>query len=564
MGYLDEVRNTTGQTPGSVIYQVPLVPLSLLMQKGMSPTGPYIIDGQASTGERDQDGEVIMQAGVDFDMFKQHGKINWNHDTTDVTRPSSYVGTVLKIYHDDNGNIHVRASLFQNHPGAEEIINLFKDMSTASPDPYLGYSVEMQKIQRDPRNRLIIRKCTMTGLAITCIPCNPSVRVRIVTPTQKEIEVYSTNKSCVFTPYWEGKSIKKSITQNPNFMNTENVDPAAQAIIDAVLKAAPSNGEKSVYNNNIEGQPVGSPSAPPPDGAQTGGDKRPVGQTTPNSIGDGSQGTSPPADKTPRKSSSKSVTLTQEEIASIAQKAIESYVKNAKEKEDMEKEKEKDKKAKPDDEDDKDPKKEKEKSTTSDVTVLSSTEQYAQDANAGKIDAAQVKAIQEAEEKKQEAMKQLGVQEAKHKSNLSNKEVGLDPRADITYETIFDPEVIDRIEGDASYNFNDGGFAAKEFGTVLARTLDLDPEGYANPFDADALSQTARKFVNDYGPSVSVFTMPIDEDIAVSHDQQHLIRKFLRKICNRRVFVAPACSTEEILKQQQVRSYRNGVSDTFR
>lgn len=52
---------------------------ALLKAEAKGETKVYPFVGQASTADKDREGEILLQKGLNFAPFKEHGEFNWNH-----------------------------------------------------------------------------------------------------------------------------------------------------------------------------------------------------------------------------------------------------------------------------------------------------------------------------------------------------------------------------------------------------------------------------------------------------------------------------------------------------
>lgn len=146
-------------------------------REGKQPKAKWRIEGIASTEHEDQQGDTILQDGVDWSAFLKRGFINDDHgEGVDAILgyPVAVKPTTVK---DGNRTIkatHVVGYLF-DLPKVAERVRLAEAMQ--GTDRQMGFSVEGPKPERDPRDPKVIRKAQVHHLALTPWPVNPHAAV---------------------------------------------------------------------------------------------------------------------------------------------------------------------------------------------------------------------------------------------------------------------------------------------------------------------------------------------------------------------------------------------------
>ena len=533
---IKHILNLPNRDQSTIVYQVPFSRVNLIETKGMPERGPYVVDGVASTGKSDQDGERIIQSGIDYTMFKQHGMLNWNHSTTYDASPTDYIGRVKNVYYNAAGDLCVRAVLFDDSAGGSKVLDLFRKVGRTTEDPYLGYSIEMTALQRDPINNKIIRNCTLVGLAITVIPCNPTVRVRIVTPTKAELRTYAPSKSCILQPYWDGKAQKKSITLNQiNTMSTTDKTQQGTSLLNSIIGSTTTN-----KNSDVNGTPFESGMSAPPETSNASGNPPLPGVISETGLPDltTGQGVEKSTDST---ESAKNTNISQEQYKALMD-SIQELKAAGKKKPKDDKE---DPKAKPGS--GKDPMNgkgdktsenaESEKSSDAATPQTSEVQDYKDAATSDTPDPNAMKALAEAEALKQQSMEETLNQQ------YDDYEVGVHPVNDATRGTMFHPERIKRMGENPIFNFNDGGVTAKQLSDVVIRALKGDPNGH--------VYRVTKDFVDGIGNYMDVFSLPLDEHIGISPEVGKQIENFVSRLTNRRILISKSCLTTEVVKQNR-------------
>lgn len=137
------------------------------------------IGGIISTDSVDQQGDVIMQEGMDFSYFLDKGWFNYEHKQgadNILGAPTS----VEPIKVDGKRATRVEGYLLNDRPKAREIIDTARAIQRANLPRTLGFSVEGQVIERDTENPRMITKCKILNVAITSAPVNPDARLEVI------------------------------------------------------------------------------------------------------------------------------------------------------------------------------------------------------------------------------------------------------------------------------------------------------------------------------------------------------------------------------------------------
>lgn len=151
------------------------------------------IAGVISTEEQDQQGETIIQRGIDFSYFLEKGYFNDHHDKSIggiVGYPES-----LRVYRRGetlpNGEV-ARANLtwcegrlLENDPRADAIWN--KSQALAGTDRQLGFSIEGNARARSEDGKTIL-KSVVTHCAITHKPVNAGTTASVFLKALVDVE----------------------------------------------------------------------------------------------------------------------------------------------------------------------------------------------------------------------------------------------------------------------------------------------------------------------------------------------------------------------------------------
>lgn len=163
--------------------------------------GRRIIRGYASTESMDQDGEIILQSGIDFSPLLKSGYLNYDHygkclscgtvydrgtcpKCQSKTRMPMIIGVPTHASIRDKG-LWVEGELFKGDAATSDQMRFADEMwemgmaLQKSGQRSLCYSVEGGIIARDPSNPKKISKSIVRHLAVTHKPVNPDATVEL-------------------------------------------------------------------------------------------------------------------------------------------------------------------------------------------------------------------------------------------------------------------------------------------------------------------------------------------------------------------------------------------------
>lgn len=132
-----------------------------------SSDGEWKVRGLASTASRDQQGEVILQNGLDLSPIDQkRGILNWDHQRG----PENTVG-VLDGYTKTAQGLYIEGRLFKNHSKAKAIHEIMSSLNKGDAGR-MGLSVEGKILERGGKDGKVIKKCVISAVALTMNPVN--------------------------------------------------------------------------------------------------------------------------------------------------------------------------------------------------------------------------------------------------------------------------------------------------------------------------------------------------------------------------------------------------------
>ena len=145
------------------------VPAQAVMVKGdakggADKSGKRWIQGIASTGSKDLQGEIVDQNGIDFAYFMKHGYFNNDHKTGFENK----VGQPTEARLTKNG-LWVKGFLFKDNKVSDSIWGMLNSLDSSGANRRVGFSIQ-GKVQR--RAGVNIKKCWVQDIAITPAPVN--------------------------------------------------------------------------------------------------------------------------------------------------------------------------------------------------------------------------------------------------------------------------------------------------------------------------------------------------------------------------------------------------------
>lgn len=178
-------------------FEVPLRFSKAFIGEFVNPAGEKkvgrIIEGIASTEDKDQQGEVVMQDKMDCDYLLDKGYVNWNHSHA----PEDQIGKPLEVIKLPGGKdtpggkpaTFFKAALFEGMPRADAVWALSKaieDSQGVGADRMLGFSVEGGVRTRQGH---ILVETVVRHMAVTHEPVNAQSTARCVMAKSQGFQV---------------------------------------------------------------------------------------------------------------------------------------------------------------------------------------------------------------------------------------------------------------------------------------------------------------------------------------------------------------------------------------
>lgn len=129
--------------------------------------GDWIVEGIASNGAHDNEGESLDPKGLDYSYFLTKGFLKWEHDKS----PRNYIGEPLEARVTPQG-FYIKGRLYGHSPLAQEAVEAMESLAKSGAKRRLGFSVEGSVKERDPRNPARVLKAIIRNVALTFNPVN--------------------------------------------------------------------------------------------------------------------------------------------------------------------------------------------------------------------------------------------------------------------------------------------------------------------------------------------------------------------------------------------------------
>jgi len=142
--------------------------------KGEETEKGWKIKGLASTEDRDLQGEIVKQRGLDISPIKQgQGWINYNHSSD----PEDMVGKLDDASMTQKG-LFVEGYLFKKHKRAQSIFQILKSLDDKDSRA-VKLSIEGKILKRSGKNNKVVSAAKVDKVAITFDPINTSTYVEL-------------------------------------------------------------------------------------------------------------------------------------------------------------------------------------------------------------------------------------------------------------------------------------------------------------------------------------------------------------------------------------------------
>jgi len=159
--------------------------------------GRGAIRGVASSESVDQDGEVVIQKGIDWSWFSQHGFFTLEHPM----HAMNIIGEPLKIEHTEIDGVPttlVKGELYLTDPVGKAVYEKAVAMRKAGGQRRLGMSIEGRVLERDGGT---IKRSDVRSIAISPQPRNKDAWFEPLAMSQMGIGMHPMMYGMPFDPY---------------------------------------------------------------------------------------------------------------------------------------------------------------------------------------------------------------------------------------------------------------------------------------------------------------------------------------------------------------------------
>lgn len=133
-----------------------------------------LICGYASTGDKDRQGDSILQKGLDISDFVDHGWYNYDHDNSKILGYPDKENTRI-----DSHGFYVAGKLLKSVPLAREIYNISKELIKSGAPRRYGFSIEGKTLARDANGKIVKAKVYNVAITPNPVNCNTSLELLI-------------------------------------------------------------------------------------------------------------------------------------------------------------------------------------------------------------------------------------------------------------------------------------------------------------------------------------------------------------------------------------------------
>jgi len=153
------------------------VPIEVV-KKAEGKDSDRVIQGIASTDDKDLQGEVVYQKGIDFSYFLENGYINDDHKEG----PEHKVGEPLDCKMTADG-LWIKAKLYKGKARSDYWWEHINTLAANESNRKVGFSIQGKILRREGHT---ILKCWLQDVAITASPVNTHTWAEIVKSLSKE------------------------------------------------------------------------------------------------------------------------------------------------------------------------------------------------------------------------------------------------------------------------------------------------------------------------------------------------------------------------------------------
>lgn len=161
------------------------MPIEVWEKAGSEPGKQRRIGGVISTEQKDRQGEIVLQRGLDFSEFIRAGWLNDNH-SKETTGIVGYPEKVEKRLVNGKPVHYMEGYLLPDFPRSNEIWKLAQSLQKTNRR--LGFSIEGSVVRREGLEGKTIAQAKVRNVAITNCPVNTSTGLEILAKSMMALE----------------------------------------------------------------------------------------------------------------------------------------------------------------------------------------------------------------------------------------------------------------------------------------------------------------------------------------------------------------------------------------
>lgn len=144
-----------------------------------------IVEGIASTSDKDKQGEELVPDGYDISSFLAEGMVNLEHFTSRKGGAEWWIGHPIDA-RVRNNEFYIKAKLWKGQKHAQDLWDTLLAMKKNKVPRKLGWSIEGSKLETDPINKKRITKAKINHVCLTFSPVNANTYADISKGNQSE------------------------------------------------------------------------------------------------------------------------------------------------------------------------------------------------------------------------------------------------------------------------------------------------------------------------------------------------------------------------------------------
>lgn len=129
--------------------------------------GDWVIEGIASNGGEDQEGDTILPDGADYSYFLDRGFLKWEHGN----KPDQFIGEPFEAKVTPEG-LFIRCRLYPHMELAQKAVQAMEGLKKSNAKRRMGFSIEGSVLKRDEVNPKKILKAIIRNVVLTMNPVN--------------------------------------------------------------------------------------------------------------------------------------------------------------------------------------------------------------------------------------------------------------------------------------------------------------------------------------------------------------------------------------------------------